>query len=240
MNPRRAFTLIELLAVIAILGLLAALLMSAVSGAKRNTERTDCANNLRQIDLALRMYSDDSSDAAPKSPGTAEVTLSLTGYKKLIRKYLGLHGSRSSGANLFVCPADTFHYEDLTRRPRYVSQGLWEQPISDFSSYAFNGGNEMTGFSAPGIAGRRISSINQPAKTVMVAEGAAFIPWSWHHAKRPFSPENAKFNDAKDTVGFVDGHVGYIKIYWSGNNPPGSLAMFYDPPAGYDYKWSGD
>jgi hypothetical protein len=185
------------------------------------------------------MYSDDSSDAAPKSPGTAEATLSLTGYKKLIRKYLGLHGLRSSRPNLFVCPADTFHYEDLTRRPRYVPQGLWEQPISDFSSYAFNGGNEMTGFSAPGIAGRKISSINEPAKTVMVAEGAAFIPWSWHHAKRPFSPENAKFNDAKDIVGFVDGHVDYIGIYWSGS-PPGSLAMFYDPPAGYSYKWSGD
>jgi prepilin-type N-terminal cleavage/methylation domain-containing protein len=239
MNPRRAFTLIELLAVIAIIGLLAALLLSAVSGAKSNAERTACANNLRQIDLALRMYSDDSSDAAPKSPGTAEATLSLTGYKKLIRKYLGLHGLRSSRPNLFVCPADTFHYEDLTRRPRYVPQGLWEQPISDFSSYAFNGGNEMTGFSAPGIAGRKISSINEPAKTVMVAEGAAFIPWSWHHAKRPFSPENAKFNDAKDIVGFVDGHVDYIGIYWSGS-PPGSLAMFYDPPAGYSYKWSGD
>ena len=54
-----------------------------------------------------------------------------------------------------------------------------------------------------------------------------------------FSPENAKFNDAKDIVGFVDGHVDYIGIYWSGS-PPGSLAMFYDPPAGYGYQWSGD
>jgi hypothetical protein len=98
----------------------------------------------------------------------------------------------------------------------------------------------MTGFNAPGIAGRKISSIKEPAKTVMVAEGAAFIPWSWHDAKRPFSPENAKFNDAQNIVGFVDGHVGYIKIYWSGNNPPGSLAMFYDPPPAYSYKWSGD
>ena len=240
MNPRRAFTLIELLVVIAIIGLLAALMLSAVSGAKSNAQRTNCANNLRQIDLALRMYSDDSNDAAPKSPGTDEVTLTLTGYKKAIRKYLGLHGSRSSRPNLFVCPADVFHYKDLTRRPRYVPHGLWEQPISDFSSYAFNGGNEMTGFNAPGIAGRKISSIKEPAKTVMVAEGAAFILWSWHDAKRPFSPENAKFNDAQNIVGFVDGHVGYIKIYWSGNNPPGSLAMFYDPPPAYSYKWSGD
>jgi type II secretory pathway pseudopilin PulG len=240
MNPRRAFTLIELLTLIAVIALLAALLLSAISGAKSNAKRSVCANNLSQIDLALRMYSDDSSDTAPKTPGTSEVTLTLTGYKKLVRKYLGLHGSPSSRPNLFVCPSDTFHYEDLTRTSRYVPRGLWEQPISDFSSYAFNGGNEMPGFSAPGIAGRKISSIQEPAKTVMVGEGAAFIPWSWHHAKLPFSPENAKFNDAKDTVGFVDGHVGYIKIYWGGNNLAGSLAMFYDPPSGYSYKWSGD
>jgi type II secretory pathway pseudopilin PulG len=240
MNPRRAFTLIELLTLIAIIGLLAALLLSAIGETKGDAKRSVCANNLSQIDLALRMYSDDSSDAVPKSEGTEEVTLTLTGYKKLIRKYLGLHGSASSRPTLFECPADVFHYEDLTSSSRYVPQGLWEQPISDFSSYAFNGGNGMTGFSAPGIAGLKISSIKEPAKTVMVAEGAAFSPWSWHHAKRPFSPENAKFNDAKDTVGFVDGHVDYIKIYWSENNPAGSLAMFYDPPARYSYKWSGN
>jgi type II secretory pathway pseudopilin PulG len=240
MNPRRAFTLIELLTLTAIIGLLAALLLSAISGTKGNAKRSTCANNLNQIGLALRMYSDDSGDAAPKTPETSEVTLTLTGYKELIRKYLGLHGSPSSSPKLFVCPADTFHYEDLTSTSRYVPHGLCEQPISDFSSYAFNGGNEMPGFSAPGIAGRKISSIKEPAKTVMVAEAAAFIPWSWHDAKRPFSPENAKFNNARDIVGFVDGHVGYIKIYWDGNNSAGSLAMFYDPPASYNYKWSGD
>ena len=88
MNPRQAFTILELLAVIAISGVLAAMLLSAVRSARSNAERTVCANNLREIDLALRMYSDDSNDAAPKSPETAEVTLTLTGYKKLIRNYL--------------------------------------------------------------------------------------------------------------------------------------------------------
>ena len=36
-------------------------------------------------------------------------------------------------------------------------------------------------------------------------------------------------------VSFVDGHVDFIKIYYQGY-----LAIWYDPPAGYDYKWSGD
>jgi hypothetical protein len=39
-------------------------------------------------------------------------------------------------------------------------------------------------------------------------------------------------------VGFADGHVNYIKIYYdTGYNLP---TAYYDPPAGYDYKWSGD
>jgi len=36
----------------------------------------------------------------------------------------------------------------------------------------------------------------------------------------------------------VDGHVSYSEIYWNGQ--AGSLAMFYNPPAGYNYQWSGD
>jgi len=58
--------------------------------------------------------------------------------------------------------------------------------------------------------------------------------------------ENATFNDAKNMVSFVDGHVNYIKIYWntnrvlSGGTSYITTAADYDPPAGYDYQWSGD
>jgi prepilin-type N-terminal cleavage/methylation domain-containing protein len=240
MKPPRAFTLIELLMVMAVLGLLVALLLPAVSSAKLRARRATCSNSLRQINLGVLMYSADANDAAPRTPGAAEVTLSMIGYKKLIRSYVGLQGFSSPGAKLFACPADTFHYEDVTASCHFVPHSLWEQPVSDDSSYAFNGGNEMAGFGALGIAGRKVNSIKEPAKTVMVAEGAAYIPWSWHEPKRPFAPDNAKFNDAKNMVSFVDGHVVYLRIYWNATNRPNSLAMHYDPPAGYDYKWSGD
>lgn len=61
-----------------------------------------------------------------------------------------------------------------------------------------------------------------------------------HNPKRPLSRENAIFKNARDMVSFVDGHVSYIRMYWGGNNPPGSLAIHQNPPAGYDYQWSGD
>ncbi len=51
-----AFTLVELLLVIAILGILAALLLPALSGAKAHARSTACENRLRQMGLALHMY----------------------------------------------------------------------------------------------------------------------------------------------------------------------------------------
>src|SRR4051812_48358141 len=67
MNPKRAFTLLELLVVIAIIAILAALLAPAISTAKGKASRAACMNNLRQINLGVRMYSDDSADKAPAS-----------------------------------------------------------------------------------------------------------------------------------------------------------------------------
>ena len=59
------FTLVELLVVLAVIALLAALLLPALSRAKEQAYLTVCRNNMRQIGFAFRMYLDDNSDAFP-------------------------------------------------------------------------------------------------------------------------------------------------------------------------------
>ena len=69
-NGHQGFTLIELLVVIAIIAILAAMLLPALACSKEKTKRVHCANHLRQMGVAIAMYSSDFNDTVPRSRWT--------------------------------------------------------------------------------------------------------------------------------------------------------------------------
>jgi prepilin-type N-terminal cleavage/methylation domain-containing protein len=242
------FTLIELLVVIAILAILAALLLPVLSSAKAKSRRTVCVNDLHQISLGVRMYSDDSSDASPSS-GSAGVTLAnvetlYSGYKALMKNYVGLKGASSPQDKLFACPADVFNVGELlndrAHALQFVKASMHDSPAFDYSSYAFNGGDNLTRHSLtlPGLTGVKLSSVNHPARTILLAEVPALLPYSWHDPSSHGVAYNKGLNyrDSKNVVSFVDGHVSYLKMYCTDR----IAACLTNPPAGYDYQWSPD
>jgi prepilin-type N-terminal cleavage/methylation domain-containing protein len=236
-DETKAFTLIELLVVIAIVSILAALLLPVLTPARERAQRGTCLNNLHQINLATRMYAEDHNDAVVLPKGFVSVKTDYQLYKEYVKNYAGYKGLPSPSEKLFACPADTFYYTWGGGTGKYHGLGLCQESFTEFTSYAFNSGNR-TGTNAPGIAGKSLTSIKNPARTLLIFEAAAMTPFSWHKPQK--ANGNYRFPDSMNMVSYVDGHANYIKIYWDTNDTAAwhGEAWQYDPPSSYDYQWS--
>ena len=93
MQHRGAFTLIEILIVVAIISILAATLFPVFARARENARRASCSSNLKQIGVAWHMYVQDYDDVMP----TYEL-IYYTGVEPLLRPYI-------KNAQVFVCPS---------------------------------------------------------------------------------------------------------------------------------------
>lgn len=108
MNTRRnhGFTLIELLFVIAIIGILAAILLPALARTREQARRASCLNNLSELGLILHLYASENNGRLPWSGG-----------KNNADSLLKLYGDYMATPAVLVCPssvqgATLFHKEE--------------------------------------------------------------------------------------------------------------------------------
>lgn len=144
---RKRFTLIELMVVIAILGILISILLPALSIAKEYAKSTSCMNNLRQIAMGYRNYMHDNNGQMP-------ISIFWLNDFKPIYNYVGRQDA------LFVCPASGNKPENIwgwrnifLRKGDYLMSGGTLRDIEFKSLFNHGHGNNPYHFdpSNPGI-----------------------------------------------------------------------------------------
>ena len=216
----RAFTLVELLVVIAVIANIASLLLRSLSSARQRAGATTCTNNLRQTGMAFVMYCDAHIETFP-SPGSASV------YGPQPEDWIWWHPGRDINgssivpyisrfnAAMFRCPQDS---EAIHREYAY--------------SYSFTSYNLDDGVN-PGMSTIitqdrqvypfRTTQVNRPStKIMLVDEDSGTIDDS------RFAPDYrnmvAARHNGKAPVGFADGHVKLVAPAFGSdpaNNNPG-------------------
>ncbi|HEX4342353.1 MAG TPA: hypothetical protein VH255_03125, partial [Verrucomicrobiae bacterium] len=144
----------------------------------------------------------------------------------------------SSNSAAFRCPSDDFVLAgkiDSWFSTTSTTPGFCNQSWTHYSSYWFNGLVRNDDTNDLGMAQKPFASVRDPTKTALISEDSGGLGLSTHARMQPL-----QFQDAKNVMSFVDGHVSYIRIYWNGTEGVDGFSALYEPPDGYEYKWSGN
>jgi type II secretory pathway pseudopilin PulG len=117
---RRAMTFFEVLFIVACLVIVVALLLPVLSGAKRATQRISCVSNLKQINLAFRIWEGDNNNQYPMAVSvTNGGAMESIEIGKLVSCFQ-VASNEMSTTKILVCPNDTArtfatNWNDLNR-----------------------------------------------------------------------------------------------------------------------------
>ena len=141
-RPNGAFTRLELAALLAALALVALLALPALAGTRIRSDRVLCANNLRQIAMALQQWGNDHGDrqpweVRPPDGGTYQHALGAN-----VWFHFAWMSNELATPKILFCPTDTGQpARDFTGDPTggYLHPNFANRATSYFLSHSFNG-----------------------------------------------------------------------------------------------------
>ncbi len=156
MSRRKGFSLIELLVVIGIIAILAAILFPMLTRVQDKGKQTKCLSNMRQLALAISSYVQDSNGAMPDAWTSGNWSSGT--WRERIMPYL-------KSKNVYNCSTPTIDWRDtqMSKFSHYgLAVGLTHNPM------ATPGFINVTNWGVFGYT--YLSKVQQPSKTIMIAE----------------------------------------------------------------------
>ena len=211
---KKAFTLLELLVVAVVIGVIAAMLLPALGRAREGARKAQCANNLRQIGIALYMYCDDHDDLIPiklESAGVGDedqwhiaiapyLEIDLSGLTEAERN------EKARSAEVYRCPTPQKWYDDEFER--WVSR---ETKTIGFNMNMLLGPYDTgSGWTSP----IRLSRVNNPSQTIAIVDCTKAYAEHWYSWNGGYDSSNGDLlvsdrHSVGANVLWVDGHVSW-------------------------------
>lgn len=171
-GARRAFTLIELLTVIAIIGILAAIIIPTVGKVRASARTTQSLSNLRQIGMGLNLYLQDNKNMLPAGQTADNVAGGSTPvyWSVGLNPYVGASKQTGNGdiSPFFQCPV----YRSI----------IGADPVAWRGGYSMNNRmshvNGSRAYAESGYFRQRADKFREPSRTVFASFGfwEAFEP----------------------------------------------------------------